>query len=342
MIDIQNSKDTREISLQKVGIKDLKYPVRVLDKVNKFQQTTANVNLFVNLPHNYKGTHMSRFIEIFHRNRNELGMKNFLAMLEEIRQSLDAEKAYGSMTFPFFMTKRAPVSSSESIMNYVCTYEGEVQKISANTENASLTSEPGGKTEDVSYASQVSGKTEDVSCATQVSGKTENFSATSKIFAQTENSLLFSKIPCEAENPLSAKSQTEQKFFVKIKIPVTTLCPCSKAISKYGAHNQRGIVSVKLQNKSFFWIEDVIELVENCASSGLYSILKRPDEKSVTEHAYENPRFVEDIVREVYMALKNFNKSEKPFTSFSVECENFESIHNHNAYAYAEYNPEKK
>lgn len=267
MIDIQNSQDTREIPLQKVGIKDLKYPVRVLDKVNKFQQTSANVNLFVNLPHNYKGTHMSRFIEIFHKNRNELGMKNFLAMLEEIRQSLDAQKAYGSMTFPFFMTKKAPISLSESIMNYVCTYEGEV---------------------------------------------------------------------------IATKSEIKQKFFVKIQIPITTLCPCSKAISKYGAHNQRGIVSVKLQNKSFFWIEDVIELVENCASSGLYSILKRPDEKFVTEHAYENPRFVEDVVREVYIALKNFNKSEKPFSSFSVECENFESIHNHNAYAFAEYNLEKK
>ncbi len=381
MIDIQNSKDTREIPLQKVGIKDLKYPVRVLDKVNKFQQTTANVNLFVNLPHNYKGTHMSRFIEIFHRNRNELGMKNFLAMLEEIRQSLDAEKAYGSMTFPFFMTKCAPVSSSESIMNYVCTYEGEVQKISANTESAPLTSEVGGEAEDFSCTSEVCGEAEDFSCTSEVCGETEDFSCTSevggeaedfsctsevcgeaedfsadsevcgqtekfsadsKIFGQTENSLLFSKISCETKNPLSAKSEIKQKFFVKIQIPITTLCPCSKAISKYGAHNQRGIVSVKLQNKSFFWIEDVIELVENCASSGLYSILKRPDEKFVTEHAYENPRFVEDIVREVYMALKNFNKSEKPFTSFSVECENFESIHNHNAYAYAEYNPEKK
>ncbi len=281
MIDIQNSQDTREIPLQKVGIKDLKYPVRVLDKINKFQQTTANVNLFVNLPHNYKGTHMSRFIEIFHKNRNELGMKNFLAMLEEIRKSLDAQKAYGSITFPFFMTKKAPVSGSESIMNYVCTYEGEV--------------------------------------AAEKSSKSE----------ESEKS---------AELAKSEKSEIKQKFFVKIQIPITTLCPCSKAISKYGAHNQRGIVSVKLQNKSFFWIEDVIELVENCASSGLYSILKRPDEKFVTEHAYENPRFVEDIVREVYMALKNFNKSEKPFTSFSVECENFESIHNHNAYAFAEYN----
>ncbi len=271
MIDIQNSEDTREIPLQKVGIKDLKYPVTVLDRVNGNQQTTATVNLFVNLPHNYKGTHMSRFIEIFHSHRENLGMKNFLEMLEEIRKSLDAQKAFGSMTFPFFMEKKAPVSKSAGIMSYVCTYEGEV-------------------------------------------------------FLEKENSSSFQK---------------SENFFIKIQIPITTVCPCSKAISDYGAHNQRGIVTVRLQNKSFFWIEDIIELVEDCASNGLYSVLKRPDEKFVTEHAYNNPRFVEDVVREVYTALKNFSRCEKPFSSFSVECENFESIHNHNAYAFAEYNAEK-
>ncbi len=268
MIDIQNTQDTREIPLQKVGIKDLKYPVTVLDKFKKSQQTTASVNLYVNLPHNYKGTHMSRFIEIFHRYHQNLEMKKFLEMLDEIRKSLDAERAFGSMTFPFFMSKKAPVSNSESIMSYTCTYEGEV-----------------------------SVKKED-----------------------------------------DGSEQKAENFFVRIKIPVTTVCPCSKAISDYGAHNQRGIVTVKLQNTSFFWIEDIIELVEGCASSGLYSILKRPDEKFVTERAYDNPRFVEDVVREVYSALKNFGGSEKPFASFSVECENFESIHNHNAYACAEYN----
>ncbi len=258
LIDIQSTPDTREVPLQKVGIKDLNYPVQVLDKINGHQQTTAVVCLYVNLPHDYKGTHMSRFIEIFHKHHTSLGMKQFLMMLEEIKLSLDAQKAFGSIRFPFFMEKKAPVSESRSIMNYTCTYEGEV-------------------------------------------------------------------------------TGDKQNFYLTIEVPVTTVCPCSKAISEAGAHNQRGIVTVKLQNTSLFWIEDVIEVIENSASCGLFSILKRPDEKYVTEHAYDNPRFVEDVVREVYIGLKNFNKCDRPFSWFSVECENFESIHNHNAYAYTEY-----
>lgn len=259
MIDIQNTPDTREIPLKKVGIKDLEYPVKVLDKKSGTQSTTAKIDLFVNLPHNYKGTHMSRFIEIFHKHHQNLGMNKFLEMLEEMRTNLEAEKAFGEMTFPFFIEKNAPVTSSPGIMKYECKYEGEVN----------------------------------------CNGKKD--------------------------------------FFVSIKIPVTTVCPCSKAISERGAHNQRGIVNVRLQNTGMFWIEDVIKAVEDSASCGLYSALKRPDEKFVTERAYDNPRFVEDVVREVYIALKNF-KSDKPFSYFSVECTNFESIHNHNAYAFAEFN----
>lgn len=257
MIDIQNTPDTREVPLQKVGIKDLEYPVTVLDKKNGTQSTTAKIDLFVNLPHNYKGTHMSRFIEIFHKHHENLGMSKFLEMLGEIRKTLDAEKSFGTMTFPFFVEKNAPVTGAPGIMRYECKYEGVV------SENAS-------------------------------------------------------------------------DFFVSISIPVTTVCPCSKAISEYGAHNQRGIVNVRLKNSGMFWIEDVIKAVENSASCGLFSALKRPDEKWVTEHAYDNPRFVEDVVREVYLSLKNF-KSGKPFSYFSVECTNFESIHNHNAYAFTEY-----
>ncbi|MFA6937626.1 MAG: GTP cyclohydrolase FolE2 [Treponema sp.] len=259
MIDVQNTPDTRDIPLQKVGVKGLKYPVKVLDKINGTQDTTATVDLFVNLPHHYKGTHMSRFIEIFHNHHSDLSMKQFLATLEEIRVSLKAERAFGSMTFPFFMEKKAPVSEEESMMSYTLTYEGEV-------------------------------------------------------------------------------SEGKQKFYLSVAVPVTTVCPCSKAISDYGAHNQRGTVTVKLQNTSFFWVEDVIKVIEESASCGLYSLLKRKDEKWVTEHAYDNPRFVEDVVREVYIALRNFKGCEKPFTWFSVECENYESIHNHNAYAYTEYN----
>lgn len=260
MRDIQNEQDTRKVPLKKVGVKGVKYPVTVLDKENKTQSTTAIVNLFVNLPHHFKGTHMSRFIEIFHKHHKNISMNHFLDMLEEIRTKLDAQESFGEMRFPFFMEKAAPVSGEKAIMSYICTYEGKV-------------------------------------------------------------------------------SQNEKQFYISVEVPVTTVCPCSKAISEYGAHNQRGTVRIKLLYSDFFWLEDMITMVENCASNGLYSLLKRKDEKYVTEHAYENPRFVEDVVREVYLGLKNF-KIEKPFKWFSVECENEESIHNHNAYAYTEYNGE--
>ena len=253
MRDIQNEEDTREVPLQKVGVKNVKYPVMVFDKTKKTQNTTAAVNLFVNLPHNFKGTHMSRFIEVFHKYHKDISMTSFLEMLEEIRTKLDAERAFGRITFPYYIEKKAPVTESAGIMEYTCTYEGET-------------------------------------------------------------------------------TAADKKFFVSIKVPVATLCPCSKAISEYGAHNQRGLVKVKILYKEFFWIEDIIKMIEACASTPLYSVLKRQDEKFVTEHAYENPRFVEDVVREVYLGLKN-----QKFEWFSVEAETEESIHYHNAYAYTEY-----
>lgn len=280
MRDIQNEKDTREIPLQKVGVKGVKYPVTVLDKNHKKQTTTATVDLFVNLPHNFKGTHMSRFIEVFHKYHQDISMQHFLDMLEEIREKLDAEQAFGSITFPYFIEKKAPVSGSSGIMEYICSYEGE-----------SLP--PGFKQKSV-FTTPPSPK--------GAAGKTDS----------------------PLKNPV-------QNFYITIEVPVTTLCPCSKAISEYGAHNQRGKVRVKVLYTDFFWIEDVIEIIENCASSPLYSVLKRQDEKQVTEHAYENPRFVEDVVREVYLGLKKMG-----FKWFSVEAENEESIHYHNAYAYAE------
>jgi GTP cyclohydrolase I len=253
MRDIQNEQDTREIPLKKVGVKGVRYPVCVLDKNKKNQNTTATVDLFVNLPHKFKGTHMSRFIEVFHKHHTNITMLHFLDMLDEIRTKLDAEEAFGSITFPYYIEKNAPVTQAKGIMQYICSYEGEV-------------------------------------------------------------------------------SSSERKFYITIEVPVTTLCPCSKAISEYGAHNQRGKVRVKLLYKDFFWIEDVIKMIEDSASSPLFSVLKREDEKSVTEHAYDNPRFVEDVVREVYLGLKKMN-----FEWFSVEAENEESIHYHNAYAYTEY-----
>lgn len=260
MRDIQNELDDREIPLQKVGVRGVKYPVSVLDKKHKIQHSTATVDLFVNLPHHFKGTHMSRFIQIFHKYHTNITMQHFLLMLQEMREKLEAQKAYGCVQFPYFIEKKAPVSNTPGYVEYICSYEGEVSS--------------------------------------------------------------------DINNP----DVTDSKFYVSIQIPVTTLCPCSKAISDYGAHNQRGIVRIKMLYSDFFWIEDVIDVVEKAASSPIYSALKRQDEKYVTEQAYDNPRFVEDVVREVYIGLKKMN-----FEWFSVEAENEESIHLHNAYAYTEY-----
>lgn len=254
MRDIQSEQDTRAVPLQKVGVKGVKYPVTVLDKTSKKQQTTATVDLFVNLPHNYKGTHMSRFIEVFHKYHEDISMHQFLDMLEEMRTKLSAQKAFGRVEFPYFIEKKAPVSGAAGIMQYICSYDGEV---------------------------------------------------------------------CD---------DGSRKFYVSIQVPIATLCPCSKAISEYGAHNQRGFVSVRLLYKEFFWIEDIISMIENCASTPLFTLLKRKDEKYVTENAYDNPRFVEDVVREVYLGLKKAG-----FEWFTVEAETDESIHNHNAYAFAEF-----
>jgi GTP cyclohydrolase I len=262
MIDVQNQSDERDIPLEKVGVRGVEYPVKVLDKAHKTQCTTAKVDLFVNLPRDFKGTHMSRFIEVFHKYYQNLSHKHFLAMLEEIRSKLDAERSFGVLRFPFFMEKKAPVSGQAGMLSYECTYEGSV-------------------------------------------------------------------------------SRSGDEFFISVAVPVTTLCPCSKAISEQGAHNQRGIVRIRLKYAAFFWIEDIIALVERSASAPIYSVLKREDEKFVTEQAYQNPRFVEDVVREVHAALRSFRAAGGiPFSFFSVEAENFESIHNHNAYASAVFDSE--
>jgi GTP cyclohydrolase I len=258
MIDIQNSADYRDVPLAKVGVKGLEYPIRVLDKVKEIQHTTAKVDLYADLPRHFKGTHMSRFIEIFHRYREDLSMPRFLDMLKKIRADLDAESAFGSITFPYFMEKKAPVSGLPGMMSYECCYQGWV------------------------------------------------------------------------------KSGGDKHFTVSVAVPVTTVCPCSKAISDRGAHNQRGIVRVELELGPFFWIEDIIAVVEKAASSPVYSLLKREDEKFITEQGYDNPKFVEDLVRDVYIEIKDLNM----FPRFSVEAENFESIHNHSAFAFARYDKE--
>ena len=262
MPDVQNQADSREIPLTKVGVKGLEYPIRVLDKVKKVQHTTARVDLFADLPHHFKGTHMSRFVEIFHRYREDLSMPRFLEMLTEIRADLQAESSFGSMEFPYFIEKAAPVSRLPGIISCKCRYRGRVG--------------PSGR------------------------GLDDN---------------------------------REKHFTVTVSVPVSTVCPCSRAISERGAHNQRGIVTVELDLGPFFWIEDIITLVENSSSSPVYSLIKREDEKYITENAYDNPKFVEDLVRDVYAKLRELGQ----FPRFSVEAENFESIHNHSAYAFAEF-----
>jgi len=253
--DIQNLPDDREIPLTKVGVKGLEYPVRLLDKIKAVQYTTAKADLFASLPHHFKGTHMSRFVEIFHRHREDLSMPRFLEMLGEIKAALDAESAYGTLEFPYFVEKNAPASGLPGIVAYQCRYRGKVGK------------------------------------------------------------------------------GADKHFAVAVSVPVSTVCPCSKAISDRGAHNQRGIITVELEQGPFLWIEDIISLVEDSASSPVFSLLKREDEKYITERAYDNPKFVEDLVRDVYARLRALGS----FPRFSVEAENFESIHNHSAYAFAEY-----
>ena len=254
MIDVQSQKDDRQIPIDKVGVKNIRYPITVRDKENGFQQTVANINMYVNLPHDHKGTHMSRFIEVLSEYRRQVTLENLNAILEELKNRLNAESAHLEVTFPYFITKKAPVTQSEGLMEYICA--------------------------------------------------------------------------CKA----SANHKQGRDLVIELKIPIATVCPCSKEISTYGAHNQRGEVRVSLRFKKFIWIEDIIRLVEESASSEVFSVLKRDDEKFVTEKSYENPMFVEDVVREIARKLQD----DPNITWFSVDTENFESIHNHSAYAYIE------
>ncbi len=260
--DIQGSRDKRGIAIDKVGIKNLRYPISVLDKKKSFQHTVADINMFVDLPHYFKGTHMSRFLEVLNEYRGEVSIVKFPDILRKIKKVLNASSASVEMEFPYFIEKSAPVSGKKSLMEYICFYSGTIS---------------------------------------------------------------------EYHGPEKDEGE-ESVIKIGVKVPVNTLCPCSKEISKYGAHNQRGVVSVSLEFTKLVWFEDVIEWVESCASSPVYPLLKREDERFITETAYDNPRFVEDVVRCVGKIIK-VNKNIK---NFRVEAENFESIHNHSAYAMIE------
>jgi len=256
--DVQNSADTRRIAIDKVGIKDIRHPVRVKDRTEGEQHTIACFNMYVNLPHNFKGTHMSRFVEILNLHEREISVQSFKVMLGEMTERLEAQAGHIEMSFPYFINKTAPVSGVQSLLDYEVCFIGEIRD----------------------------------------------------------------------NKPLMK---------IKVVVPVTSLCPCSKKISDRGAHNQRSHVTVTATTKDFIWIEELIELVEKQASCELYGLLKRPDEKYVTERAYDNPKFVEDMVRDIAARLNQDDR----ISAYVVESENFESIHNHSAYALIERDKEK-
>ena len=250
MKDVQSMHDPRNIEIDRVGVKNVKYPITVLDKVNGFQNTVASINMYVSLPHNYKGTHMSRFLEVLNAHGNVVHVENISEILYAMQERFHASTSHLEIEFPYFMVKRAPVTGKEGVMDYLARFD-------------------------------------------------------------------------------AAACHKEILFLLTVKANVTTLCPCSKAIAAYGAHNQRGAVTVQIRSRKAVWIEDLIAIIEGSASSELYALLKRQDEKAVTERAYDNPVFVEDLVRNVAVKLN----AHPEVTWYRVEAENQESIHNHNAYA---------
>jgi GTP cyclohydrolase IB len=250
MEDVQNLADIRQLAIDKVGIKAIRHPVVIQDKTGSAQHTVAIFNMYVYLPKHFKGTHMSRFVEILNENEEAISVESFQFILEEMASRLEAKCGYVEMTFPYFINKTAPISGVKSLLDYEVTFIGEIKDGSHDVK-------------------------------------------------------------------------------VKLLIPVTSLCPCSKKISAYGAHNQRSHVTITIALKELIWIEDMVAMVEAQASSELYGLLKRPDEKYVTELAYDNPKFVEDMVRDIATSFKN----DPRVKSYIIECENFESIHNHSAYA---------
>lgn len=252
MPDVQGAADARNVAIDKVGVKSVRYPITLKQACGGDQHTVALINLYVSLPKHKKGTHMSRFLEVLNRHHKAITPAQIIPILHEVKTKLDAAAAHIEMTFPYFIEKSAPVTGAKGLMDYVCTFEG--------TSNGS------------------------------------------------------------------------DDFILGVKAPATSLCPCSKEISRYGAHNQRCEITAKVRINKMLWIEDLVKIMEGAASAPVYAVLKRPDEKFVTEQAFDNPKFVEDIIRDLAVALDK----EDRVTWYQIESENFESIHNHNAYAMIE------
>ena len=251
MTDIRHTPDHRNIDIDRVGIKNLTYPLVLRDMKNDLQHTTAEINFYVNLSRQFKGTHMSRFVEVLNHFRDEIDLRRIDEILQYARERFSAEAVHLEVTFPYFISKTAPVTGAEGLLSYRCTIAA------------------------------------------------------------------------------SSSGGEKCKPVLTVRVPVTTVCPCSKQIADRGAHNQRSIVTLSVLINEFVWLEEFIVLVEGSASSEIFSHLKREDEKHVTENAYDNPVLVEDIVRNVAYALERDSRIDW----FSVQAESFESIHNHNAYA---------
>lgn len=252
--DVQGRADPRHLAINKVGICDIRHPVSIAQRIGGQQSTIATFGMYVNLPHEFKGTHMSRFVQILNAHEQQITLDSFKAMLEEMTERLESDNGHIEMSFPYFIDKYAPVTREKGVMDYEVCFIGD-----------------------------------------RIDGRTQ--------------------------------------MHVQVKVPVTTLCPCSKDISKYGAHNQRSLITLKVRADEFCWAEELIELAESEGSCELFGILKRIDEKVVTERAYENPKFVEDVVRDIAQRLNDDGR----FRQYRVESENFESIHNHSAYAMIEH-----
>ena len=251
MRDVQGDTDYRNIPIKQVGVREMRWPVVLQDRMKGTQSSVAKVSMAVDLPHDIRGTHMSRFVEVL-QTMDSVSPDSLERMLDTLKDRLGAKKAFLTFQFPYFIVKEAPVSARKSTLDVDCTYWVE---------------------------------------------KGETFS-----------------------------------LRMVVSVPVHTLCPCSKEISAYGAHNQRATATVEVKTKGFVWIEELVELAEAGGSTAIYPLLKRSDEKWVTEKAFENPRFVEDAAREIALRLEQHSR----ISWYRVSVESIESIHNHNAFACVE------
>ena len=247
--DVQSGLDARRIPINKVGVKEIRYPIALQNPEGRSVHSVANINMYVSLPAERKGTHMSRFLEVLQEYAHDLRPEQCLDLCEMMRRRLDANDAFVELEFPYFIEKYAPVTQKPGLMDYTVT--------------------------------------------------------------------------------LRCVSNGTADLVTSVAVPATSLCPCSKQISAYGAHNQRCLITADIRSDAPVSIEELVEMVEGAASCEVYSLLKQPDEKHVTEQAYRNPKFVEDIVRDVSVVLNGDDR----ITWYHVRSENFESIHSHNAYA---------